>query len=205
MGGTAGIRAEVRPIAELNPKQEQFCREYLLDFNATQAAIRAGYSPKTANEQGAQLLAKLSVAQRIEELTAARAETLAVKVNDVVAELARMGFANILDYVTITERGHAYVDLSKMTREQAAAIGELTSEEYVEGKGEDARLVKRTKIKLVDKRGPLELLGKHLGMFPTKVDLNVDDKRPDLSSLSKEELLTWRELAAKCDAEPARD
>lgn len=56
----------------LTPKQEMFCREYLIDLNATQAAIRAGYSEKTANEQGARLLANVSVSQRVSELKAER-------------------------------------------------------------------------------------------------------------------------------------
>ena len=49
----------------MTDKQERFCEEYMIDLNATQAAIRAGYSPKTANEQGSQLLAKLSIQNRI--------------------------------------------------------------------------------------------------------------------------------------------
>lgn len=53
---------------ELTPKQEAFVREYLIDLNATQAAIRAGYSQKTANEQGARLLANVSIASAIDVL-----------------------------------------------------------------------------------------------------------------------------------------
>lgn len=61
-------------MAKLTDKQEKFCQEYLIDLNATQAAIRAGYSKKTANEQGAQNLAKLSVQARLKELQSARQE-----------------------------------------------------------------------------------------------------------------------------------
>lgn len=57
----------------MTDKQERFCEEYMIDLNATQAAIRAGYSPKTANEQGSQLLAKLSIQNRIAQLQAVRA------------------------------------------------------------------------------------------------------------------------------------
>ncbi|QMU30138.1 terminase small subunit [Adhaeribacter radiodurans] len=60
----------------LTDKQERFCQEYLIDLNATQAAIRAGYSRETANEQGSQNLAKLSIHARIRELKSNRAEQL---------------------------------------------------------------------------------------------------------------------------------
>jgi len=53
---------------KLTPKQEMFCKEYIIDLNATQAAIRAGYSEKTANEQGARLLANVSISEKIREL-----------------------------------------------------------------------------------------------------------------------------------------
>src|SRR5690606_37579871 len=71
----------------LTTKQEQFCREYLVVLNATQAAIRAGYSKKTANEQGAQNLAKLSVKKRIQELLAERAKRTELTADWVVARL----------------------------------------------------------------------------------------------------------------------
>ena len=58
----------------LSPKQEMFCQEYLVDLNATQAAIRAGYSKKTANEQGTQLLVRLSIRERVQELMRKRSE-----------------------------------------------------------------------------------------------------------------------------------
>jgi len=77
----------------LNPKRQAFCREYLKDSNGTQAAIRAGYSPRTANEQAAQLLAKLSVKEYLAELRAEIAakvdvtrEQLIEKMYDIVTD-----------------------------------------------------------------------------------------------------------------------
>lgn len=60
---------------ELNEKQQAFVREYIIDFNGTQAAIRAGYSEKTANEQSSQLLAKLNIQQAVEKLIEQRRDT----------------------------------------------------------------------------------------------------------------------------------
>jgi phage terminase small subunit len=127
------------------PKQEMFIAEYLLDCNATQAAIRAGYSPKTANEQGARLLANVSVRQEIDRRLLKRTEKLEVTADAVISELAKMAFANMQDYITIQD-GDAFVDLSKLTPDRAAAIQEVTVEEYVEGRGEQKRNGKRTRF-----------------------------------------------------------
>lgn len=74
-------------MQKLSAKQEQFCREYLVDLNATQAAIRAGYSPKTAQEQASRLLSNVMVASRVAELKAQRADKLARTAQDVLNDI----------------------------------------------------------------------------------------------------------------------
>ena len=69
MENTDSLNTKKKNKKGLTNKQEKFCDEYMIDLNATQAAMRAGYSNKTANEQGAQLLAKLSIKARIQELS----------------------------------------------------------------------------------------------------------------------------------------
>ena len=76
----------------------------------------------------------------------------------------RDGFSNMLDYVKV-DGPDAFVDLSTLTRDQAAAIQEVTVEDYKDGRGENARDVRRVKVKLSDKRAALVDIGKHLGMF----------------------------------------
>jgi phage terminase small subunit len=152
-------------VPKLTAKQDRFCREYLTDLNATQAAIRAGYSPKTANQQASRLLAKVKVQDRIAELQKTVADRLDLSAERVLRELALLGFANMADFITTQDDGSAYVDLSSLTREQAAAIAEVTVDEYTEGRGEDARAVKRTRFRLSDKRAALVDLGRHLGLF----------------------------------------
>ena len=83
-----------------------------------------------------------------------------------------MGFSNFLDYVNITEKRDAFVDLSGLLQKQAAAIQEVTMDEYMEGKGKDARKVKRTRLKLVDKICSLDLRGRHLKLFPEKIEVS---------------------------------
>jgi phage terminase small subunit len=69
-------------MKELTDKQEAFCREYVVDFNGTQAAIRAGYSEKTANEQAARLLANVSISNRVKELREEHSEQLEITIEE---------------------------------------------------------------------------------------------------------------------------
>jgi phage terminase small subunit len=177
---------------KLTKKQAIFVREYLTDFNGTRAAIAAGYSKKGAEVAASRLLRDVKVAAAIDGETSERCERLGVKADEIIAELAKLGFANMLDYITI-QNGEAYINFSALTRVQAAAIQEITSETYQEpiGAGETAeegekkrtagepivrltRTVKRTKFKLFDKRGSLELLGRHLKLFTDKLDVNAN-------------------------------
>ena len=99
---------------------------------------------------------------------AARAAKLDITAERVLGEFALMGFANLMDYFTLQDDGTAYVDLSRLTREQAAGLAGLQVEEFVSGRGAAGREVKRVKVKLADKPRSLELIGKHLGMFARK-------------------------------------
>ncbi|MCM1958159.1 terminase small subunit [Acinetobacter modestus] len=171
----------------LRGKQQRFVDEYLVDRNATQAAIRAGYSAKTANEIGAQNLAKLSIKEAIAIGEAEIAERTKITQDMVIKELAKIGFSNMLDYINVTEGGDPVTDFSTLTRDQAAAISEITVEEYTEGRGDDARNVKRTKFKLSEKRSALVDIGKHLGMFKDHLVHSNDPENPltDTKSASK--------------------
>jgi phage terminase small subunit len=74
------------------------------------------------------------------------------------------------DYMRATENGDPYLDFSNLTRDQAAALVEVTVEDFTEGRGEHSRDVRRVKFKLADKRAALVDIGRHLQMFPTKVE-----------------------------------
>jgi phage terminase small subunit len=164
-------------VADLTAKQAAFVQEYLVDLNATQAAIRAGYSAKTAEQQGYQLLQKTSVAEAVKAGMDARAEKTGITAERVLSELALIGFANMLDYVQPREDGLVYLDMSALTREQAAAIQEVTVDQYIEptGNGDEKRSVNKVKFKLSDKRAALVEIGKHLGMFKDRVEVTGKD------------------------------
>lgn len=110
---------------ELTDRQTRFCEEYLIDLNATQAAIRAGYSEKTANRIASELLSKLDIQEKITELKAERAKRTEMTQDSVIQELAAVARAEV--------------------------------------KG----------VRAVDKLKALELLGKHLGMFVERYEVNA--------------------------------
>lgn len=162
----------------LTPKQERFVAEYLIDLNATQAAIRAGYSQRTAKVQGSRLLTNDNVAAAVQARQGKIAEKLEITQERVVAELAKIGFSNMADYMRAGPDGDPFLDFSALTRDQAAALTEVTVDDFIDGRGEDARAVRRVKFKLADKRAALVDLGKHLGMFTEKVSIGGADGGP---------------------------
>jgi phage terminase small subunit len=164
---------------DLNKKQAIFVKEYLVDFNATRSAVAAGYSKKTAEAAASRLLRNVKVRAAVEQETSQRCEKLGVDADQILTELQKLAYSNMLDYITIQE-GDAYVDFSRLTREHGAAMHEITSETYREETGEYKdgkpvkRTVKRTKFKLHDKRGALELLGRHKKLFTDKLDVKLN-------------------------------
>ena len=159
-------------MPRLTPKQQRFVEEYLIDLNATQAAIRAGYSPKTAEQQGSRLLRNAQVARAVADGKERASKRAQLTLDQVIAELALIGFANMADYMRVGPDGDPYLDFSTLTREQAAALTEVTVEDFKDGRGEDARDVRRVKFKLADKRAALVDLGRHMGGFKDKVEIS---------------------------------
>lgn len=157
-------------VSDLTDKQKAFVLEYLVDLNATQAAIRAGYSEATARAIGAENLTKPDIANAIAAAQAERSKRTEITADQVLRELAKLGFSNMADYMRAGSDGDPYLDFSGLTRDQTAALTEVTVEDYKEGRGENARDVKRVKFKLADKRAALVDIGRHLGMFTDKVE-----------------------------------
>ena len=145
----------------MNRKMRRFVEEYLVDLNASRAARRAGYH----TGYGRRLIHRPDIAEAIRAAMDERATRTGITADEVVRELARIGRANLMDYIRVQPDGSAYVDLSDLDRSQAAGLAEITVDEYAEGRGAKSRAVKRVRIKLLDKRGALVDLGRHLGMF----------------------------------------
>ena len=119
---------------------------------------------------------------------AERAERTRLTGDMVVDELRKIGFANMADYMKSTPEGDPYLDFSALTPAQTAALSEVTVEDYVQGRGENARQVKRVKFKLYDKQAALVALARHLGMFepkssqPLKVEVDIADVQATILS-----------------------
>ena len=145
----------------MTKKQKQFIEEYLIDLNATQAAIRAGYSPDTAKSIGSENLTKPDIQARIAKAMAERSRRTGVNADRVVMELAKIAFVNandVIDMETATVKAGALP-------EDTAAIQSVKIKTF----GEDGL---EREIKMADKLRALELLGRHLGMFKDKVELS---------------------------------
>lgn len=162
-------------MAGMTPKQTLFVAEYLANgLNATQAAISAGYSQKSAEVEGSRLLRNAKVAAVVAGKTEKRLDKLEITAEKVLRELALMGFSNMLDYMTIEDGKLKEFDYSTLTRDQASAIQEITMD-TAGGSGDGERkLVLRTRFKLASKIGSLELLGKHLELFTERLKLSGD-------------------------------
>ena len=165
----------------LAPKRyEVFAREYVIDLNATRAAIAAGYSESTASAKGSQLLNVGKVRKLIDGLQTKRASKLEIKAERVLEELSRLAMSNMADYMAIEDGKPTGLDLSKLTRDQAACIQEIT-EDTTGGNGDgERRLILRTKFKLADKTKALDMLMRHLGAYNDKLAVTGLEKLADV-------------------------
>lgn len=154
-----------RTPRRLTTKQQRFVEEYMIDACATRAAVRAGYSKKTARVIGAENLQKPAIAAAISEAQSLLSERCNITAEHIIGELANIAFSNVLDYISIDDEGLPHVNLSGLTREQAAAIRNVTTEIHAGGQS------KRVKINLHNKISALIALGRHLGMFSKKREI----------------------------------
>lgn len=147
----------MKKTSGLNLKQQRFVEEYLFDLNATQAAVRAGYSPKTAYRIGANLVQKSSVQEAIRAAQVERSKRTQITADEVLKELARIAFSDIRKAATFGPAGVQIRSSAELDDATAAAISEV-SETTTQFGGS-------RKVKLHDKVKALELAGRHLGLF----------------------------------------
>ena len=141
----------------MTPKQQHFVDEYLVDLNATQAAMRAGYGAKSAASAGSRLLRHPAIALAIETAKKARSDRTQLTQDRVLKALGQIAFANLSDYLTWGEEGMVLKNSTQLDCDQQAAIIEVSMTSTASSR--------RVKIRQGDKLKALELLGKHLGMF----------------------------------------
>lgn len=147
---------------KLTPKQEAFCREYTVDKNGKQAAIRAKYSEKTAESQASRLLTKDKVRERIEELLKEAADRNDLTVDRVLQEMKNIAF---LDPLEMLNEDGTLKKLSEMSEGARRTIAGMDIQTTTIG---EKIINEVSKVKIADKRATLVDLGKHLGMFVDK-------------------------------------
>ena len=154
-------------------RQEMFAREYVIDLNGTRAAIAAGYSEKSAAQNASVLIRNKKVIAIIDKLNSKRASKLEITAEKLDEETARLAFSNMGDFVSTDEQGKPKgIDLSKLTREQWAAVQEIR-EDTTGGSGDGERkAVLRTTLKLSDKKAALELLYRRQGLLTDKTQVS---------------------------------
>lgn len=142
-------------VAKLSEKQKRFVQEYLVDLNATQAAIRAGYSEKSAARIAVELLNKTHVSAELQRAMKNRQKRVEITQDMVLAELAAVAFANGTDFATITHGGSVCLTpTSELPEEKKKAVASIKEGQY------------GTEVKLHDKVRALELLEKLLAICP---------------------------------------
>ncbi|HBR07686.1 MAG TPA: terminase small subunit [Clostridiales bacterium] len=146
----------------MTTKQKRFCEEYMIDLNATQAAIRAGYSVKSAADMGSENLRKPQIRARIGKAMAVQSKRTGVTTDRVVRELAKVAFANshdVIDYDDATVKDDA-------ARDDTAAVASVRVKTIPT---KDGPGIER-EVKMHDKLKALELLGRRCGMFTDKIE-----------------------------------
>lgn len=148
----------------VSPKQEAFCLSYIETANASEAYRRSYNAAKmkssTINEKASRLLADDKIRARLDELRAGHRKRHEVTVDRIVAELAKIAFANAHDYFTWSSEGVHVKPSDELTDDQRSVVSEVSQTVTAEGG--------TIRVKLSDKQSALEKLGKHLGMFADK-------------------------------------
>lgn len=158
----------------LKQRRTRFVKEYLIDQNATRAAIAAGYSEKTARQQGSRLLTDVDILSQIEKKNSETNAKLDVTVERVKQELARLAYCDVRKFFNSDGSAKAITELDE---DSARAVAGFEMAELFTGSGEEratAGYIK--KFKLTDKTKALEQLGRHLKMFTDRIELSGDEE-----------------------------
>lgn len=151
---------------ELTEKQRLFCLYYIKCFNATMAAIKAGYSKEYAHTEGSRLLRNVKVAAEIRRLKGEVVETLFIDAMDVLQQYAKIAFADLGDYVRFS--GYA-VQLANCDTVDTSVLSEVKE-------GKDG-----VSIKLVDKMKALEKLEQYFDLLPDKWQRQVEEEKLNIN------------------------
>ncbi len=180
----------------LKGKQPAFVQEYLIDLNATQAAIRAGYSKKTAKDIGCENLAKPNIQEAIQKALKKRELRTEITQDRVLKEYARIAFLDPRNFFDESDNLKSITELDDDTA--ACLTGMDISTRFIKNKGDDLEPETVKKIKFIDKKGALDSVAKHLGMFEKdNKQKNPDIFHHNIANLTETEMIKVYQDAVK--------
>lgn len=205
-----GKTSRQNPETGLSDQQEEFVRQYLLDYCGTQAAIRAKYEPTAAHVTSSRLLKDVKIRAFMAKLEAEKLEKWNVTHDRTIQAAAKIAYANIADLIKIDrETGTASIDFSTVSRDELFAlesikVTELPPQKLVIGGEELEREVLKTEIKMVNKWPAIETLMKRLGLVKESVAVEVTQKidRGDMSEVARAVAFMLRSAAEDKKSKP---
>lgn len=147
---------------KLTAQQEIFCQQYVKCLSGNDAAIAAGYSKRSARYKASKLLTLPHIMARVKELHTEIAKRNNIDADAIVKELIKLGFYNVSDFI---DDKNGIEKLKQMDRDKTAPVVGIKVTETSTGTGKRKKTTVTTEVKLADKKGALELLGRHLGIF----------------------------------------
>lgn len=172
------------PQPKLNPKQKRFAQEYVVDMNGTQAAIRAGYSKKTAGQIAERMLKKVEVRELVQAAVQKRDQRVEISQDRILLELERVAFGDVRSVVSWTSRSVTLIPSDKLTEDAAALIAEVSKHRL------------GVKVKLHDRLKALELLMRHKGMLNDKLALHIPPDSLGVATCEQKSLAARERLLA---------
>ena len=164
-------------MTKTEQRYERFALAYMPHLDGPGAAIKAGYSKKSARDASIRLLKHPKVVALVDGFRAKLLERGILTIEKVDKEIAKGLSANMADYLSVDKDGAAVVDLSGLDRAQMGAIQSVEVMEYRDKAGND---IKKTKFRLVNKPQMIELAAKRLGLLKEKVEFEIHDKRAQM-------------------------
>lgn len=171
---------------DLTDKQKRFCEEYMIDLNASQSAIRAGYSEDSAKEQGSRLLTNANIQEYISELKQSKSEELNISQNMVLKELMKVAFGDVKNYFDDNGR---LIDINELENEVSASIKSVTvQQEKTLIKGESIVESSIKKIESYDKLKALEIINKMLGFYSAD-----NEQKKSVTNISLKDMIDFEQ------------
>lgn len=163
---------------KLTPKQRMFVKEYLVDLNATQAAIRAGYSKRTASEQSARLLANVKIQESLQIAMNKRSERVEMTADNVLDELKKFVFHNPKNFYDENGKLKNVIEMDDDTA-KAVVKHKVVKTEMTE----DGKMLSTINIEGIDKLKAIEMAMRHLKLFNDRIEVTTISHEDALAEL----------------------